>query len=318
MRKRIIKTYPHPIDEIIDYVIDYIVVYFNEKGEIVDYNQMFNEVCKIKDDELQTFSIKDLIFFKDGSSFDLDFNDESPKRLLVELNNKYLKNPMNNSYDSYIYKMDDLYCLIGKKDLHDSDELMNDLSLLTNQLSNISRDLNKKNLALKEANRKIENLLRHDKLTGLSNRRHFMEYIENEIATANRYQTPLTLVMCDLDNFKAINDTYGHDIGDKVLEAIGKVLSNETRKGELAARIGGDEFAIVLSQTPMEKGNFFTERIRSSVSEITIEELSHPITLSIGITELRKNELFDTLFKRVDKAMYKAKNSGRNRVCYLN
>lgn len=317
MSRKIIKSYPHPIDEIIDYVIDYIVVYFNEKDEIVDYNQMFNEVYKIEDDELQTFSIKDLISFKDGSSFDLDFNDESPKRLLVGLNNKYLKNPMNNSYDSYIYKTADLYCLIGKKDLHDSDELMNDLSLLTNKLSNISRDLSKKNLALKKANERIENLLRHDKLTGLSNRRHFMEFIENEIATANRYQSPLTLVMCDLDNFKKINDTYGHDVGDLVLKTLGKVLDQETRKGELAARIGGDEFAIVLSQTSLEQGKIFAERIRSSIREISIDELLEPITMSLGITELKDNESFDSFFKRVDMALYKAKNSGRNKVCSL-
>jgi diguanylate cyclase (GGDEF)-like protein len=309
MRKRIIKTYPYPINQIIDYVIDY--------GEIVDYNQMFNEIFTIEEEKLQAFNVKQLIFSKDRDSFLLDFEDGTYRRLLIQLNDEYLKNPMNNSYDSYIYKMGNLYCFLGKKDLHDTEEIMNDLSLLTNKLSNISRDLSKKNLALKKANERIENLLRHDKLTGLSNRRHFMESIEKEIATANRYQSPLTLVMCDLDNFKKINDTYGHDLGDLVLKTLGKVLDQETRKGELAARIGGDEFAIVLSQTPLEKGKIFAERIRKSVSEISIAELLEPITLSIGLTEFKENESFESFFKRVDMALYKAKDSGRNKVCSL-
>jgi len=318
MINKIIKAYPYPIDQIINDVIEYIVVYFDYNGKIIDYNQMFNEVFKVNDDGLETLNIKDLMSTKMKNGFNLAFDDSvKMKRLLVDLNEKYAKNSFNNSYDCYIYKTHDIYCLIGKKDLHDSDEIMNNMTLLTNRLSNLSRDLNKKNRALKEANKKIENLMRHDELTGLSNRRHFMEYIQSEIANAHRYKKPLALVMCDLDHFKAVNDTYGHGVGDLLLQAISMVLSNETRKGELAARIGGDEFAIVLTQTPLEKGKMFTERIRRSISEISLDEIISPITLSLGITELKPNESIDTFLKRADMAMYKAKKSGRNKVCTL-
>lgn len=317
MNKKIIETYPYPLDEIFDRIIDYIVIYFDESGSIVDYNQMFNEIFKIHDDELQKLNIKKLLSFENINPFKIAFSAKGFKRVLIELNKKYSKNPMNNSYDCYVYKIDDLYCLIGKKDLYDSDEIMNNMSLLTNQLSNLSRDLNKKNLELKKANEKIESLLRHDELTELSNRRHFKEYIEQEIAKAHRHQSLLTLAMCDLDSFKEINDTYGHNVGDRVLKAVGKALINETRKGELAARIGGDEFAVILTQTPLQKGKIFAERIRSSISEVRIEEISGSITLSIGITELKENESFDSFFKRADMAMYKAKKSGRNKVCFI-
>jgi diguanylate cyclase (GGDEF)-like protein len=91
-------------------------------------------------------------------------------------------------------------------------------------------------------------------------------------------------------------------------------LANETRVGELAARVGGDEFAIILTQTSLEKAEIFTERIRDSISKINLKEVSNPITLSLGLTELKPDETLDTLFKRADMAMYKAKKMGRNKV----
>jgi predicted signal transduction protein with EAL and GGDEF domain len=167
---------------------------------------MFNEVYKLNNNDLQTININELISTP-KNLLNLDFSEQSKvKRVSMELSKKYTKNLINNSYDCYIYEIDHLYCLIGKKDFHDSDEIMKDMTLLTNQLSNLSRDVNKKNIALQEANRRVESLLRHDKLTGLSNRRHFMEYIKKAIATAHRHKNPLTLVMCDLDYFKEIND----------------------------------------------------------------------------------------------------------------
>ena len=318
MSKSIIVNYPYPLDKIINNVIDFIVVYFNEVGEIIDYNEVFDTAYQISDDQLKLLNINDLIIIKNRDSFSLNFDkDEKEKRFLIELNEKYTRNPINNSYDGRVYKIEEIYCLIGKKNLHDSDEIMNNMSLLTNQLSNLSRDLSKKNIELKKANERIENLLRIDKLTGLSNRRHFMEFIQKEMATANRYQNPLTLVMCDIDNFKAVNDTFGHDAGDRVLKTVGNLIANEIRKGELAARIGGDEFAIILTQTSLEKGKIFAERLQSSIRKINLDKVINSITFSIGITELKLDESFATFYKRTDIAMYEAKKSGKNKVFSL-
>jgi diguanylate cyclase (GGDEF)-like protein len=155
-----------------------------------------------------------------------------------------------------------------------------------------------------------------DALTALLNRRAFRTSMENELARAARWRLPLSLLLLDIDHFKAINDGFGHATGDEVLTAIGSTLQKQLRSLDVAARWGGEEFVVTLANTSLADAQPVAERIRVALSEIVIvrEGVRVPITASIGVTALRGNEGIDELVERADHAMYRAKSGGRNRV----
>ena len=176
---------------------------------------------------------------------------------------------------------------------------------------------------LKASNERLEILATTDSLTGLSNRRHFFDVGERDIIRAQRHRQPLIVAMLDIDFFKQVNDTYGHDVGDKVLIKLAKKLSSLVRECDILARIGGEEFAVCMPQTSMEQACKVTERIRSEIEAMEIDigcGRSLKITLSIGISQLqgRACNLTD-LMKQADTALYEAKDNGRNQYiiyCY--
>jgi diguanylate cyclase (GGDEF)-like protein/PAS domain S-box-containing protein len=158
-----------------------------------------------------------------------------------------------------------------------------------------------------------------DHLTGLSNRRHFMAQGDVELSRAVRYNTPLSVLMLDIDFFKEVNDTYGHQAGDTILQAIGKFCLNTTRKVDLAARLGGEEFAIILPATDAKGALLVAEKLREFIANMEVRippDLSIHVTISIGVSTLDNKDInIDTLLNQADKALYKAKKTGRNKVC---
>lgn len=120
--------------------------------------------------------------------------------------------------------------------------------------------------------------------------------------------------MADIDFFKKINDNYGHETGDVVLRAFAGLLRKQTRPTDILARYGGEEFVILMANCDLASAVALAERIRSTVAATGIEPLSAPITASFGVAELQKGETGDSLINRADEALYKAKQSGRNRV----
>ncbi len=175
-----------------------------------------------------------------------------------------------------------------------------------------------KNLMLEDANRKLSHLATHDPLTGMGNRRFFEERIERELHLVSRYQQNGSLLLLDVDHFKTINDTYGHDVGDKVLKMIAQYIRKEIRDIDLSARWGGEEFVVFLPSVGKDAGVSVAERLRIRFEEnpIVMDNLVIPVTVSIGYVSLsrEKDLLFDEVFKIADGALYEAKNSGRNRV----
>ncbi|WP_411832366.1 diguanylate cyclase [Pseudoxanthomonas mexicana] len=164
----------------------------------------------------------------------------------------------------------------------------------------------------------IYQLATHDALTELYNRRHFIETVEKEIARAMRHQRPLTLCIIDVDLFKPINDRYGHISGDNVLRQIAALVRRHARNDDAAARIGGEEFAVLLPECGAEAAYGFAERLREAVAEVLFTPGGDPqhITVSIGIAAL--NPARDTcsrMMAAADAALYRAKSEGRNRVC---
>ncbi len=158
-----------------------------------------------------------------------------------------------------------------------------------------------------------------DYLTGLYNRRHFMEQGEKELSRAIRYNTPLSVLMLDIDFFKNVNDTHGHQVGDIVLQELAKICRSTLRQVDIAGRLGGEEFAILLPEAEAKEALEVAERLRETVAKMDVvipTGLPIHFTVSIGVTTLdKKNINLDILINQADKALYQAKETGRNRVC---
>jgi two-component system cell cycle response regulator len=155
-----------------------------------------------------------------------------------------------------------------------------------------------------------------DPLTGLRNRRSFLELGTVEVARSNRYELPMSMLLLDVDHFKSVNDTHGHAGGDQVLSAVSALLRKQLRTPDLAARWGGEEFVIALPSTDLAGGEVAAERLRQSVERLVIAHgsTSISVTVSIGLAALRPGERLDSVIDRADRAMYTAKVGGRNRV----
>jgi diguanylate cyclase (GGDEF)-like protein len=206
------------------------------------------------------------------------------------------------------------YIVFGDKPLATSSEVVDKISILNSEMANLSRELQQKNRALEQANATITQLMRTDPLTGLANRRFFMEILIKEISLARRHGVPLSLVMADLDYFKNINDACGHDGGDEVLKAFAALLQEHTRKEDLAARFGGEEFMLILPHTSDLLAEVMAERIRRRLETLTIPKINRQVTSSFGVAQIAPADDPHTLIKRADEALYQAKAWGRNRV----
>ncbi|WP_455757073.1 diguanylate cyclase [Sulfurimonas sp.] len=158
---------------------------------------------------------------------------------------------------------------------------------------------------------KLEYLSHTDALTNIGNRKYFNQNISREIEISKRYANNLSLIMLDLDNFKQVNDTYGHDIGDIVLVEFTKAVQNLLRKTDIFCRYGGEEFIIIIPGDTSIKASIFAERIRTHIEKLKISSVEK-VTVSIGVTEFKKEDTVETLIKRTDIALYQSKNNGRN------
>lgn len=171
----------------------------------------------------------------------------------------------------------------------------------------------------KKAEQQLESLAKTDPLTGLHNRRSFMEIAERELARSARHGSPLAILMLDIDHFKAINDTHGHRVGDLALKEFAKLARQTLRGFDCIGRIGGEEFAVLLPQADLNQAMCAAERIRQLIerSPLSLEQgLPLQFTVSIGVAAISDPSTnIDTLLNKADAALYQAKNAGRNRVC---
>ena len=161
-------------------------------------------------------------------------------------------------------------------------------------------------------NQALSEMATTDALTGVANRRAFDHSLQLELAIVERRGTPLSLLMLDVDHFKRINDTYGHEAGDKVLVAIAQLLGGCARVIDVVARVGGEKFAVILPNTDAGGAHEVAERMRSAVARSNW--LGQPTTVSIGAATLHDKEDAASLYVRADAALYAAKTSGRDRV----
>lgn len=180
-------------------------------------------------------------------------------------------------------------------------------------MEGVARDIT----ARKRMEEQLADLVRTDSLTGLYSRSYFMEQSEEIIRLMKRHHRPMSVMIADLDHFKQINDTYGHLGGDRVLVTFAETCRNVIRESDLLGRLGGEEFGLVLPETPLHQARVMAERLReATASAVTMLEGQRiSLTVSIGLVEMTLNEYsISALLRRADHALYKAKDTGRNRV----
>ena len=155
-----------------------------------------------------------------------------------------------------------------------------------------------------------------DKLTGLYNRLKLDELMLIKIEAFRRYNVDFSIILLDIDNFKSVNDTYGHDVGDYVLQTIAKTLRTHIRITDIIGRWGGEEFLIICNNTNLDNSKILAENIRKIVENIKFDKVGNK-TISLGLSEFQKDDDVKSIFKRADDALYEAKTTGKNKVCTL-
>ena len=220
----------------------------------------------------------------------------------------------NRSLFGMLYRHNGELWLIAEQDLKDLEKLVASVIELNEELAQTYRDLVKSNQALKRKEAQITRLMLTDSLTGIPNRRFFMQELEREYKRSKRSGSSICIAICDVDHFKSVNDNYGHDIGDEVLSSVAANIENNVRQTDFAARWGGEEFIIMFIDSTCGDAYDVAERVRKSIESTLIESINDNVTISIGVTQSVANERYGELLKRADRALYESKNNGRNQV----
>lgn len=177
---------------------------------------------------------------------------------------------------------------------------------------------------IREKMKELDMLIVRDYLTGLYNRKFFMERLQEELSWSTKYKEPFSIIMLDIDHFKKINDTYGHSCGDEILKQLAHVLLSVLKPQDLVARYGGEEFIILSSNTDSDNAMLIAENLRTSVQNGHFscgnDKIKLPVSISVGVTTLAESigQSLDDLLWQADSALYTAKREGRNRVVIYN
>ncbi|MCW8328394.1 GGDEF domain-containing protein [Photobacterium sp. SDRW27] len=294
---------PDNIEHILKRIVDEVGAYIyikNAQGEYIYANNLTCELFNCTPTEIQ--GADDSHFFSPPLLGDIKANDklvlQSKQRIeFIE------ENLLIHSGEALIYKS------VKLPIINDNNEVIG--------LCGVSTDITK----LYNLQKHLQAQANTDYLTHLANRRYFMKEAEKEISRAKRHQLPLALIIADIDHFKAINDNFGHDIGDELLVAISDNFVKEVRKEDIVGRIGGEEFALLLPNTNMTSALSLAERIRKSIAGSFVKSHSNEkitVTISLGIAELSAHDTnYQSLYRNADEALYLAKETGRNKVaCY--
>lgn len=193
--------------------------------------------------------------------------------------------------------------------------LAEDLGVLASAyaIRQLTEELDLERHALRQANQSLERLAHVDRLTNVANRLRIEQVLANAISTAQRHGGPLSILLFDIDHFKRINDTHGHDIGDAVLVSVATAVQESLRSSDTVGRWGGEEFIVVAEHTGREAAESLAERLRQLVANLSVPPVES-VTISIGVAEWRPGSTEKQMIRNADQAMYIAKESGRNRV----
>jgi diguanylate cyclase (GGDEF)-like protein/hemerythrin-like metal-binding protein/PAS domain S-box-containing protein len=271
----------------------------NTKGEFIRVNKNFEDTLGYTVKELEGKSFISLVHPEDGAATLEILNKLIEQKSINRFINRILCKDGSYKYIEWRSQPNGQYIYATARDI--TEKRMEEIKLLQ-----LTKSLQKKNEELNE-------LAITDELTGLYNRHYIDQIIENEMSRSDRYDEPLSIILLDLDFFKRVNDTWGHPIGDEVLKRTAKITKNNIRKSDIMARMGGEEFAIFLPHCTITGALVVAEKIRKLLASIE-HPMAGVVTSSFGVAERRKKESFYDWYKRVDEALYRAKEGGRNRV----
>ncbi len=194
--------------------------------------------------------------------------------------------------------------------------VMAEITIIGGFISSLRGKLRQRNLELGEAMEQIRELVNVDALTDVYNRRRLFEVISEESNRYSRMPGSFSICLMDIDHFKEVNDTYGHQAGDMILQAVARSVKDGLRTIDCFGRYGGEEFLLVLPQTPLEGARIKAERVRETIERLTFPDIGDDfrVTVSIGVAEYHREESTDDTLLRADQALYAAKHDGRNNV----
>jgi len=216
-----------------------------------------------------------------------------------------------------VQRQEDRLLIVGEHDVRELEALNTRVIQLNEQMAEMQRELARSNRNLKASEARLKSLSITDPLTGLANRRRLEELLYGEIERAQRYGDAFSLILADIDHFKHVNDSYGHDIGDNVLRVFAGLLQGQVRDCDLAARLGGEEFVVFLPQTDLAAATASAERLRVATRQMRVDGFPESLSASFGVTRHGSGDTLHSLLKRVDEALYAAKAQGRDRIVSL-
>lgn len=263
------------------------MVLLDQKGKVFDTNEKFAYMLGYAYDELQHLYVWD---------WDIRYTREELEGMIESIN-----------YDGQRFES-----RYRRKDGAVVDvELSNSVTMVGEQklIFSICRDITQR----KRLEKEVRILAVTDGLTGMLSRKEFLKHLQREIGFADSYGVPFSLIMYDMDNFKNINDNFGHLEGDKILRISAELVKSHIRCTDLATRWGGEEFIIMLPQTNLTSARIIAEKLRNIIAEYQFHK-DFFVTASFGATDFLPQDNVDTLLKRLDDALYMAKNRGKNRV----
>lgn len=283
-----------------------IVIVTDRTGKILHSNRGFQKLVGKKETEVTGSSLLDII--------------EEPKDLeeiLSEGKKAFiLRDSLGIEYRccGFCLRWNEILVFVLEREKMTYNELLREIAETNLMLASTSRDLIRKNQKLREALRKLKELEESDYLTQTLNRRGFIRKLQLELKRANRYKYPLCFVLMDLDDFKTINDTYGHSFGDDVLRKFAKFVRKNIRESDLFGRLGGEEFALLLPHSDCIQGKALCERLIGSFEKYSTKNLGTTVTFSCGLTSFKEGDTFHELYRRADRALYLAKSQGKRRA----
>jgi diguanylate cyclase (GGDEF)-like protein len=290
-----------------------LVVLVDAEGSLIDWNPSFGVQKEVRPEAASLF---DLIIPDQRSKLESLLRPSKGRRVRhgrVDFPNR--KGAVPIRYDCLAFTLPEDRFLFIAEIAEEDGSFEEEIRLLRKELSETTLRLKKKDVELKAVIAQADEITHIDTLTYLYNRRQILKLLQVEVHRADRYKTPLSISMIDIDHFKNINDTLGHTKGDKVLVGLAKMLRRDVREADSLGRYGGEEFLMLLPNTNLKEASGQAERLCKHVreSEIPVGRKVH-LTISIGIAEYKRGmETWQDLLNRADKALYVAKNAGRDR-----
>ena len=276
------------------------------KGYYVKVNQAFEDILGYSAEEVEGEKFEKFVYDDDLSITSTTVVQLQNQQYVQKFVNRILHKDGSYRYIEWHSQPDSEYIYSSGRDV--TEKIM-----LEKELFKKNRSLARRTEELKNKNEIFKNLALTDDLTGLYNRHFLKDQLQKEMDLADKENNPLSLILVDLDHFKLVNDIYGHPAGDSVLIQTSILLEKLVRNQDIIARIGGEEFIVILPNTNLDTAFTIAERLRKNIEQYEFPIVKH-ITASMGVAEKRPFETIKSLYVRVDNALYKAKESNRNCV----